>query len=184
LSIEPGNPQAQQQLDKLRIQIIALSDTNVFNEEFKQKMLVSNGNLAIKPSPETFAINKATPKESVIERSSLQKCSKFDEALRECALVYKKGNNTSDKDIVQSSVAQQAWNDLQKLENELSIAKMTSISGKTRKISAKLSHKKNGYIKEGLVVKKTENLWNTLQEEEREACAKLKYIVRSKVNKS
>ncbi|OQR83784.1 hypothetical protein ACHHYP_14262 [Achlya hypogyna] len=164
VALEPGNPQALVELDRVRVQIAAQTPSGLFNAEFQAKMLASIASgealapaVAPLPAPAALPLASAAPK-----------CSRIDNAmasmLRECAVA-------SPKSALANATATDAWRELQEAERTLSATKTSRKAASSRSCKSKKPPTPTPSAK-------TDILWQALLEDE----ARTRAVFKSKLS--
>ncbi|KDO30367.1 hypothetical protein SPRG_05078 [Saprolegnia parasitica CBS 223.65] len=153
IALEPGHPQALEDLDRVRIQIAAMTANGLFDPSFQAKMLASIASGEAIPS-----VAPLPPPAPATQTTRAKKASsKVDEAMadlvRECSVAATP---------VQSAASEAAWRELQAAEHALPTVVQKTKSHK-KKVASQSSRKRQAPPRPSA---KTDALWQALLDEE------------------
>ncbi|CAK4618924.1 hypothetical protein AeMF1_021049 [Aphanomyces euteiches] len=155
---EPGNPQANEALDKIRVQLAAKTKNGLFNEDFQRQMLQGN----VEPSavmPVPLRLKSPRQHKSHHHHHHLHN-DEFAEALRQCSIAaHHEAQTHATRD---QRAANAAWEELQAQEQRLS--KPAPLKPKKRQTSTQKS--KAIASQPGQIKAHTDALWAQMLEEE------------------
>ncbi|OQR94241.1 hypothetical protein THRCLA_08208 [Thraustotheca clavata] len=161
VTLEPGNPQALVQLEKVRVQLAASVSKHLFNPEFQAKVLN-----AVVRGEVTEVVTPMPPAAPPAPETKVKKSCKVEEAManmiRECSL-------TTPHSTLDSPVSNSAWLELQAVEASIKVPKTTKMVKKRSKRNLHSSESSH----------KTDALWQTLVEDESRTRQQLKKLSKS-----
>ncbi|KAF0694671.1 Aste57867_14441 [Aphanomyces stellatus] len=190
IAFEPSNPQANEALDKLRVQVAARTHHGTFNAAFQQQLL--DGKVAPLLTPSTDVdgpMRLKSPRQHKSAHSPRHHDRHhhdraFAEALRQCSLVaHHEAQAHAARD---QAVAKAAWDDLQELEK--SVTKSTQVrSAQVKRHGQKKNKGQKASSPSAMtrpasssIKSQTDALWAELLEDE----AKTRSVVQTKQKKT
>ncbi|ETW04897.1 hypothetical protein H310_04004 [Aphanomyces invadans] len=179
VSLEPGNPQANETLDRVRMQLAAQTNNGMFNPAFQANLLRGIAPVTLYSPPPPHRLK--SPRQCKVHDVNHRNNEDFAEALRQCSIVaHEEAESHASRD---KKVSLAAWEDLQ--AQERSVTKSTrgvtkQVKRAANRVQSSGMSSSTAAVKPGPIKVHTDALWAQLMEDEVKTCSLYKAKIRSK----